>query len=209
MKTKAILLMIATVFLFVTCSKEDDILDIKGEQSPMGQVGATVSSSSRVIAGVSNIFAEVVSLDNGVSSYSGSAKVTNPLFKNALSNVPGITIDGDLITATDLKFRSTTKGIEAVKGVDPGILVNYDSKVGDTYPLASGGIRKVVSKSSEDDYDFGFFLIKVMVIEENPNKWGVSKIKYWANHKFGIVGVEFTFDDQSTAKYPVFMSAPS
>jgi len=205
MKAKIILLTVAAVFVFTTCSKDD--ADIKGDQSPMGEVGVKVSSSSQEIEGVSNVSGEVISLDNGVSTYTGSAKVTSPLFKNALSNAPGMTINGDVVTATDIKFKSTLEGIEAVKGLDPGILVKYDSEVGDTYSLASGGTRKVVSKSSEDDYNYGFWLIKVLEIEENPNKWGISKIRYWANHKFGLVGIEFTFDDQSTAKFPVYNSA--
>lgn len=204
MKTKVIFLIIAAALLFTTCKKDDE--EIKGDQSPMGEVGVKVSSSSQEIAGVSDFSAEVVALDNGVSRYSGSAKVTNTFIKNILVNAPEVTINGDIVTASDIKFKSTLEGIESVSGLDAGILVKYDSKVGDTYPLASGGKREVVSKSTEDDYTYGFWLIKVMEIEEHPNKMGVSKIRYWANHKFGLVGIEFTFDDRSTAKFPIYNS---
>jgi len=204
MKTKVILLVIASALLFTTCKKDDE--EIKGDQSPMGEVGTIVTSTVQEVAGVSDFSAEVVALENGVSSYSGSAKVTNTFIKNMLANEPAITINGDIVSASDIEFKSTLEGIESVSGLDAGILVKYDSEVGDTYPLASGGEREVVSKSTEDDYNYGFWLIKVLEIEEHPNKMGVSKIRYWANHKFGLVGIEFTFDDRSTAKFPIYNS---
>jgi hypothetical protein len=204
MKTKVILLIIASALIFTTCKKDDE--EINGDQSPMGEVGTRVTSTVQEVAGVRDIEAEVVSLDNGVSTYTGSAKVTNTAIKNILSNFSKVTINGDVVTVTDIQFKSTTEGIEAISGLSPGVLVKYDSKVGDTYPLKLGGEREVVSKSTEDDYNYGFWLIKVMKIEEHPNKMGIQKITYWANHKFGLVGIEFTFDDGSTAKYPVYNS---
>ncbi|MFW5774318.1 MAG: hypothetical protein ACOCWD_06515 [Tangfeifania sp.] len=192
---------------FIAC-KKDDLTSVSGEQSPMGEVGNKVSSSSTTIAGVSNFSAEVVSLENGVSSYSGSATVTNPTIKNILSNAPECTVEGNTVTATGIEFKSTKDGIEAVNGLDPGVIVKYDAVVGDSYPVGSSGkSRKVVSRSTEDDYPYGFFYIKVIKVEENTNKLGVSKITYWANHRFGLVGIEFQFDDGTTAKYPVYNSA--
>jgi hypothetical protein len=46
-----------------------------------------------------------------------------------------------------------------------------------------------------------------MKIEETPNRLGVKKITYYANHRWGLVGIEFTFDDNSVAKFPLFSSA--
>ena len=54
----------------------------------MGEIGVTVSSSSLSITGVSNINGEVVGLEDGVSSFSGTAEVTNSSIKNILSNFP-------------------------------------------------------------------------------------------------------------------------
>ena len=70
--------------------------------------------------------------------------------------------------------------------------------------LVDGHKRKVVARSSEDDYSYGFFNIKVIKVEEDLNMMGVSKITYWANHKFGLVGIEFKLDDNTTAKFPVY-----
>jgi hypothetical protein len=90
-------------------------------------------------------------------------------------------------------------------------MVKYASNAGDTYPVGSTGkVRTVTSKSSEDDYSYGFYDIKVVKIEE-PNTTmrssSVSKTTYWANHKFGLVGVQWDFSDGSSIKMPVFWSA--
>ncbi len=191
------------VVFFFSCEKED-FESIGGSQSPMGEVGNRVTSSSMSIAGVSSFTAEVVSLENGVSTYSGSATVTNAAIKNILANAPECTVNGNTVTATGIKFKSTTKGIESISGLSPGVIVNYDAKVGDTYPTGDGHKRKVVARSSEDDYSYGFFNIKVIKVEEDLNMMGVSKITYWANHKFGLVGIEFKLDDNTTAKFPVY-----
>ncbi|HRZ21469.1 MAG TPA: hypothetical protein P5184_07355, partial [Bacteroidales bacterium] len=61
-----------------------------------------------------------------------------------------------------------------------------------------------------DDYPYGFMYIKVIQVEEIPSALksaGISKITYWANHRFGLVGVDFTFDDQTTADFPIYTSA--
>jgi len=66
----------------------------------------------------------------------------------------------------------------------------------------------VISKSDVDEYPYGFYLIKVMKVEESPSVIpGVSKMVYVANHKFGIVGLEVTFSDNTTANFTIWGSA--
>ena len=203
MKTRLLFPLLLIVPFFISCSDEDSI---GGEQSPMGEVGVTVSSFSIEVYGVSDISGEVVGLDDGVSVYSGSAVVTNENMRNILANFPGTEIDGDTVTITGLEFKQTDQGIESVTGLAKGIIVNYESEVGDEYPT-SDGVRKVISKSTEDEFFYGGLLIKATEIEETPNKYGVKKIKYWANHRFGLVGIEFTFDDGTKATFPIYTSA--
>jgi beta-lactam-binding protein with PASTA domain len=148
----------------------------------------------------------VVALEDGVSVFSGTATVTNSNIRNILSNFPEVDVEGDQVTVSNIEFKITDKGIESVNGLATGTIVEYDAKVGDEYKT-SDGVRKVISRSSEDDYMYGFFLIKVIEVEENLNKYGVKKIKYWANHRFGLVDIEFTYDDNSTSKFPVYSSA--
>ncbi len=203
---KQLILCILLIAVLLSC-KKDEYTSITGEQSSMGEVGNQVYSSSQSISGVSSFSAEVVSLENGISTYTGSAIVTNPTIRNILSNAPEFTVQGDLITATGIQFKSTTKGIESVSGLDPGVIVLYDAKVGDTYPIkGTKKSRKVVSRSTDNDHDWGGFYIKAIKIEEPTEKMGVEKITYWANHRFGLVGIEFKFDDGTTAKYPVYNS---
>jgi hypothetical protein len=100
----------------------------------------------------------------------------------------------------DLMGKITDKGIQdyVYSGGDtdkPFTLIKYDAKVGDTYSFTDDEgntfTRKVVSKSTDDDYELGFLYIKVYKIEETQeNDPLVDKITYYANHKFGLVGIE-------------------
>lgn len=199
MKTNLIILGLSLVIVFSSC-KKNSFTVLGGDQSPMGEVGATVSSSMSGIAGVSNITGTVVSLENGVSSFTGSAVITNNAIKDILRNHPLTTINGNNVTVSGVELKITTEGIESITGLLPGIIVKYDAKVGDKYP----GNRTVISRSTDDDYPYGFYNIKVIQVEENTNKFGVKKTTYWANHRFGMVGIEFTFDDDSKAKFPIY-----
>lgn len=203
MNCKLLVPLFLSMILVVSCSKTDSI---RGNQSPMGEVGVTISSSNYTVDGVTNMSGEIIGLEDGISVYSGTATITNANYKNILSNFPGTEIDGDQVTITGLEFKQTDRGLEAVNALAEGIIVDYDSKVGDEYKT-SDGVRTVTSKSTEDDFYWGGMLIKVTEVEETPNKFGVKKIVYQANHKFGLVGVEFVFDDDSNAILPVYTDA--
>ena len=128
-----------------------------------------------------------------------------------IANFPGVLIDGDNVSVENLQIQQTTGGIKCITGPDSGILINYNSNVGDTYPIGSTGrVRTVVSKTGVDDYPYGFYLIKTIQVESNRlglrSATGVSKITYIANHKFGMVGVKVTFTDGSSAIFPVYSS---
>lgn len=213
---KLFLLSIMIIFgmIMVSCEKNNEKPDdISGDQSPMGDVGVTVSSSSAEIAGISSFSAVITGLADGVSSYNASATITNPLFKNMVAGFPGVTINGDVVTITDMKMQQTKEGIKCITGPGAGVLVKYDSKVGDTYPIGNTGkVRKVVSKSTTDDYSYGFFLIKTIQVEDEnmgflKNTGGILKTTYIANHKFGLVGVRFDYDDGTSVTYPLYTSA--
>jgi hypothetical protein len=213
-KLFVILLGISVSVFCLSCEKildKEDANELKGDQSPMGEVGVIVSSGSAEIAGVSNFSAVVTELKDGVSTYTASAKVTNTFIKNMVSGFPGVTINGDDVTITNLKMQQTTEGIKCLTGPGAGVLVKYDSKVGDTYPVGNTGKeRKVVSKTGKDDYPYGFFLIKTIQVETTPidmKSGGIQKITYIANHKFGMVGVKVDFDDETSVTFPVYSSA--
>ncbi len=213
-KLFVILFALSIGLFFISCEKildKEDANDLNGDQSPMGEVGATVSSSSVEIAGISDFSAVVSKLDGGVSSYTASAKVTNTLLKNMVANFPGVTINGDNVTITDMKIQQTKEGIKSHTGPGAGVLVKYDSKVGDTYPIGkTGKERKVVSKTGVDDYPYGFYLIKTIQVEMEPldmKGGGIEKFTYIANHRFGLVGVKVDFDDATSVTFPIYSSS--
>lgn len=200
--------------LSVSCddSSDNDPNVLTGSQSDMGLVGVDVSSSSIEIAGVGNFSAEVESLENGISSYTAQANVSNSLLKNMISNFPGVVIDGNTVSIDNFQIQQTTGGIKCMTGPLAGVLVNYDSAVGDTYTTTtSGKVRTVVSKSTEDDYPYGFYLIKTIQVESTLGNSvgiaGVNNITYIANHKFGMVGVKVDFEDGTSAKFPIYTNA--
>lgn len=187
------------IILIFAC-KKDDLDTIGGEQSAMGMVGEQIYSYD--IPGVSNATATVVSLEDGISTFTGTATISNAAILNIISNIPEFTVNGNNVTVTGLKFKVTNEGVESKNPSYPGVIVNYGAKVGDTFSAGSGIVRKVVSKSTDDDYPWVFFNIKVIKVEESPSLIpGVKKIVYIANHRFGIVGLELTLDDNSTISF--------
>lgn len=201
--------------LNLSCSdsdKKDESNVLTGQQSEIGKVGVTATSSSSEIVGVSDFSAVVENLENGVSTYSGQATVSNTILKNMIANFPGVQIEGNNASIQNLQIQQTTDGIKCITGPDAGILINYNSNVGDTYPIGSTGrVRTVVSKTGLDDYPYGFYMIKTIQVESNMNGLrsasGVNKITYIANHKFGMVGVKLSFNDGTSATFPVYSSA--
>ena len=214
-KLIALLMLFPLGVLSVSCDNSSDGESssvLPGTQSQMGLVGVDVTSSSSVIAGVSNFSAEVESLENGISSYTAQATVSNPLIKNMISNFPGVVINGNIATIDDFQIQQTTGGIKCLTGPLAGVLVKYDSSVGDTYGTqTSGKVRKVVSKTGVDDYPYGLYMIKTIQVEStlgsSSSIAGINNITYIANHKFGMVGVKVDFEDGTSAKFPIYTNA--
>ena len=204
MKATFFFLLTGSVLFFGSC-KKDNTSSIGGSQSPIGMVGETVTSSSGSIDGVGSISGTVTTLSDGVSTFTGSALVTNTAIKNILANSALVQIDGDNVSIEAVKVKFTSEGIESFGPLEPGIIAKFSSATGDTYPCGTGK-RSVTSVSTTDDYFWGGMMIKVMSVEETPNKFGVKKIVYFSNHKWGLVAVEFTFDDNSVATFPVYSS---
>ncbi len=208
MKNKYLLLILIGFSLILTsCGKYLNSGSLTGTPSPMADVGTTFSAYVSGIDGVNYIEASVVTSKSGVATINGTAVVTNSKFKSVLANHPDLTISGDNVTATGLQFKGTVNGIESIEGLEPGVLVNYNSNVGDTYKITGKStVRTVTSKSTTDDYFYNWMDIKVEKVEEPFNSLGIKQINYWANHKYGLVAIEFVFDDGSSAKFPITTS---
>lgn len=211
--TTLLIATIAIIALFNSCSKtESSNSDIAGDPSPMAVRGETISSSSTTISGVSNFNATVTDYQDGISTYNFSLTVTNALIRNMLATYPGITVSGNTVQATNFKIQQTKNGIKCLTGGGEGVIVNYNSNVGDTYAVGTTGkTRKVISKSTTDDYPYGLYNIKTIQVEANANTFvntgGVKSLTYIANHKFGLVGIKISFDDGTSALFPLYSSS--
>lgn len=210
MKKFEYLLLVLFLVLTVGCKKdkeEEKIVEhITGTPATMGETGAGGVATASNVTGVSNIEGSVTTTSDGISVITATATVTNPVIKNFITNLPGVTFNGDVATVTDVKIKSTSEGFESIKGFDPGIIVKYSSQVGDKYYTKSGNERTVTAVSTTNDYYWDGMNIKVIKVEENIQaKNGLSKVTYWANHKWGMVGLELKFTDGTTAKFPIVL----
>jgi len=207
MKAHYYLFLFVLISVMVSCSKVESGGSISGSQSQMGTVGTTFSSSG--VTGLSNCQASVTSLSGNVSSISGSATVTNAKYLQLLQTNPGtFTINGSTVSITGVQVKNLSDGVEKVSGTkNQGVIVNYSSALGATYPIGnSGKVRTVSLVNTTDSYQWNGMLIKTIEVTEPVNQYGVKNIVYVANHKWGIVAIVVTFDDNSTLKIPVTSS---
>lgn len=119
----------------------------------------------------------------------------------------------------EIKSKVTSEGMQDFHHSEgdlskPFTLVKYNAKVGDRYEFTDKEgnkyVRKVTKRSSDDDFPLGFWLIKVIVveetIEEGPYKDILGKLIFYTNHKFGLVGVEWEKDGK---KYTIIIYPPN
>ena len=204
MKTK--ILAIASICLFsIACQLTDNIKPepkLSGTQSTLGAVGNTFTASG--VNGLLPQTVKVTDLTDGISTVTASIKVTDSKLKEFAKNLPYSNSWNGEIIEVKIKGRITDEGIQTVFDDGNLTLVKFDAKVGDKYSAKINGntiIRKVITRTDLDDYPFLFYNIKIIEVEETGTGIpGLSKILYYTNHKFGLVGVKAIFDDGSTKK---------
>lgn len=179
---------------------------IGGNPTPIGEVGNTFNVPA--ISGTSNRSAKVIESDGANSTIEFKATVTNPALLEIANFRNGFTVNGNEVTGR-LKFRITSNGAQSyTSDGKPFTLVEYNAKKGDKYTLKRSGsdlVREVVHKSSDDDFYWGFMMIKtIQVVETGIKSPGVSRIKYYFNHRFGLVGMDVFFEDGSEMLMWVF-----
>ena len=197
MKTKHLLLFIGLFFL-LSCKKEDTGT-VGGSQSSIGALNNTFSISG--LPGVQNVSAKVTALENGISTVTWSASITNASYLTILSALSGTENNGTSFSRTS-KYKMTSEGIESVYPEGNLICVKYDAKVGDTWTQSTKSrsvSRTVTSVSSTDDFYWNNLQIKTIKVDEiGRGLPGVSKIQCIFNHKFGIVGILVYMEDGTT-----------
>ena len=200
MKTKSMLVLSLILSVFLTLGScelfEDDTKDIGGDPSPMGEVNNTFDIST--MPGLSDVSIKVTGKEGDVSKVTFIGTITDPTLQSLVSAMPDVNLVGNKLTVTR-DYKITTNGIMSVYPEGNLTLMDYGAKVGDSWSLTHSGQnlkRTVVSKSTDDDYNYGFMLIKVVKVEETGrNIPGVNKIEFVGNHKFGMVGIKLYFED--------------
>jgi len=133
-----------------------------------------------------------------------------PAFATILGGVQAQHKDADGNIDTELTFKSTSEGVLDYANMDhkPHTLIKYSDDVGTEYSITKSSGRKltrrIVAKSSQDDFPYGFYNIKTTTVESEINTGGIRKVTYRANHKFGIVWVEVLLEDGSTVSAYVY-----
>ncbi len=100
----------------------------------------------------------------------------------------------------EAKAKVTNEGIQDFRysggnTSKPFTIVKYNSNVGDKYSFTTDKgekiTREVIYKSTDDDFEWGFWNIKVIKVKEKALATDpiVDEIEYITNHKFGLVGV--------------------
>lgn len=199
-------LLMACVFGFTGCnifgsdSGSSGTDPLGGELSSIGAVGNTFNVPA--FSGSTDREFEVVERQGDVSTIKGTMTITDPGLLSLAEQIPFLTVDGNQVTGSR-KYRITSKGIQSV--FDDGktlTLVDYSAKKGDKYRLKRSGsdlVREVTHVSKDDDFFWGFMYIKTIQVEETGMFTpGLSKIKYYTNHRFGLVGLDIHFEDGST-----------
>lgn len=195
----------------LSCEKDDLISDIKGDQSPIGEVGNEIEFGT--ISGISSPQISVSSLENGISTFSCSASVTNSSYIDLLELVPNALIPGTVSVSenqvqADINIKVTDEGGQLVFNDGTKLtLINYDAKVGDKYTATVGNTKlenEVIEKSTEDDFLWGGMYIKVIKVKAKSTVPGISDVILIYNHKFGLVGADIHFEDGTTKYISVF-----
>lgn len=214
---KVLLSVIFGLLLLSSCEKSEGSSPSIGGDSNLdqNQVGNTetrtiklggsprINSTLKVVDNSNGIITADISFPVPSSFTDAFNNIGNGLYGADFSEKKSTSVDSNGNFNLRIKYKNTSEGVALVNSMGKqAVIMKYDTKVGDkwSYKKKSGKTvnYKVVKKSETDDYDFGFFNIKVVQVERTSNEPGVNKVVYTGNHKFGLVNVEFYLDDGST-----------
>lgn len=202
MKTKYFLTAIsALVILGCELFQKDVSPSIGGTQSAMGEVGNEFNIYGLDFQKIDK--AEVTKLDGDISSVTININEVDQEFLDMIKNETEISVNGNSVSITK-KFKITTEGVQTVHDDGNFTLIRYEDKEGTIYSKNINGKkaqRKIIHKSTDDDFPYIFFDIKVSRVEETGMGFpGVSKVEYVFNHKFGLVSTFIYYDDGNSSR---------
>lgn len=181
---------------------------------PLGSAGQVVTLGSVQVGSETidvSASATMISNEAGLATFKVVADLTtDPRLAKWNALIPASAKDSNGRIDTEVKFRITSEGIQDFFNKDhkQHTLVKYAAQVGETWPLTKSDgktiTRRVVARSDQDDFPYGFYDIKTITIEQDSRVPGVQKFVYRANHRFGIVYFEIVADDGSSMSVKLF-----
>lgn len=218
MKTFPLFCLLSLVLLLSSCEKlfpekEDDSTLNGSTDIPLNKTGNTFSSYVSVNGTYADITAAatITKSEDGVATVRVKANLKDAPDLEFINNlIPSKYIDSQGNVDVEGKVKATDEGFLDYTNADgkPFVMVRYDCAVGDTYKLAKSDgttiTRKVTAKSTDDDFSYGFMMIKTIMVEQDSRIPGIQKIVYRFNHKFGIVYAEAVAQDGSKAGVGIY-----
>lgn len=198
--------------LFEDNNKDPNV--IGGETNlPVTQVGNTITPSSIKIGNnyydvIESI--EIIKNEGGVVTVSVKADLRNEPSLAALNDwLPANYKDANGKIDAEFKYKMTSEGIQDYyKDNKPFTIAKFDCNVGDQYNVnrtdGKTSTRTVFSKSTTDDFPYGFMYIKTIGVEQTANTPGVSKYILYVNHKFGLVNAKIILEDGTSAEVTLY-----
>lgn len=220
-KLKLLLLTIPLLLLSFSCDKvnssddEEKPNELKGSTDiEINSVGNEISAGSVLIGGTYHDLensASITKVENGIATVRIKADFSSiPQLQKFMDLIPSQYKNSEGKLDADFKFKFTDKGIQDFINRDHAAhtIVKYDCKVGDQYNYTKSNgktiSRTVTAKSETDDYSYGFYNIKVITVEQDSRIPGIEKVIYYANHKFGLVGLKVLMEDGTEAKTTIY-----
>lgn len=216
MKVLYYLLLCTGLLYLPSCNEEDKNTELGGETNiPLTQV----DSASSVYINYNGTYLgstemKVISNVKGDVTYNAKVDLNslpNDLKLKALDllpklkdyyDLPNLKITPDQKIEFDFKMKITSEGyLDYFTDGKPWVMIKYENGVGAEYKVTNSKgqtlTRTITEKTGKDEYPFGFLLIKTTKVEHiAPTDHPVfSKVSYRANHKFGLVDVEFELKD--------------
>lgn len=219
MKTLTKTIWMLLIGLSVASCKKDDLGTLGGDTNlPLTKVGN--KSSIYIDYDGKNLKQDltltVVRNDKGDVTYKVLVDFTgHPDSAFLVPLIPANLKDAQNRANFEVKLRITSEGIQDYINNDskPFTLVKYNSKVGDTYTYEVEGkvlTRTVTENNGRDEWPLVFFNIKTVEVQQttfSPVMGAlVNKMKYRANHKFGLVYMEAVLKNGKSMKIKIVPS---
>lgn len=214
-----------SLFLFVfMVGCEDDAVrgpnELGGETNiPLTKVGNTYSVSVTLGGTYLDIDLDTAYIsknENGIVTVKLKADIST-VDSILRSIIPARFLDLNGNIDAEVYFKATSEGIQDFYYSDQDFskaftILKYDMGVGTSWSFTTSDgktiNRSVTEKTGLDDWPFGFMYIKTTKVEEsNPGIEGVSKVIFRANHRFGLIYVEYVLLNGVSVKLYLYPQA--